>query len=248
MELKALQSIGLSEKAAKIYLSTLSLGTASIQDIAKKAEIKRPTAYIYVEELVKDGLLEKYPSGKKETFKAVDPIMLEKRIERQLQEAKNLIPDLQAIQNQMSGRPKISFLEGREALEQIYQEICNANQIRFWSDLRAVEKNFQEMFIKIAEAVNKNETRTREIIADTSEAQKSSKHYASIAGKTYSSRIATKTPGIFNDNAIYDDIVVIFKIQGHNVFAIRIEEKAIADTMKTMFDMAWDSATPFIGR
>ncbi len=248
MNLSILTSLGLSEKAAKIYLATLSLGVATVQDIALKAEIKRPTAYIHIEELFREGLLEKYPSGKKEFFKAADPIRLEKRAERQLKEVHELVPELHTIQQQMTGRPHVSILEGRKALDLIYRELQEANQIRFWSDLAAVEKNFSDKFIEIAEAVNKNEIRCREIIADTPEAKKSSKHYATIAGKTYSSRLATKPSGIWNDNSIYDDVVAMFRIQGYNLFVIRIEEPVIANTMKTLFDMAWDSGTPFVGR
>ena len=54
MNITLLTSIGFNEKTASIYLAALSLGTASIQDIAKKADIKRPTTYNYIQELVHD--------------------------------------------------------------------------------------------------------------------------------------------------------------------------------------------------
>ncbi len=248
MNTDALQKLGLSEKGAKIYLAALSLGVASLQDIAARAGIKRPTAYLHIAELVEGGFMERIPSGKKELFKAADPVVLEKRAEREFQEIKNIIPELKMFQKEVVGRPQISIMEGRKALEQIYNEICQANSIRFWSDLSAVEDYSQEMFIEIAEAVNKNEIRTREIIANTSEAKKSSKRYAATAGKTYSSRLASCSPGIFNDNAIYSDTVAMFRIHHHNLFVILIKEPTIAETMKTMFDMAWESGIPFVGR
>lgn len=247
MKLDSLQNLGLSEKAAKTYLATLSLGTASIRDIAAKAGLKRPTVYLHLAELIAQGLIEKYPAGKKEYFKAADPHILEKRAEAQLADIKRLVPELLSIKNQITGRPQISILEGRTALEQVYREISEANSIRFWSDLSAVEVNFQDMFIKIAESVNHNEIRCREIIADTPEAKTSSRRYAATAGKTYSSRLATK-PGIHNDNAIYGDTVAMFRIHQNNLFVILIKEPTIAATMKNIFDMAWESATPFIGR
>ena len=46
MESKAFEYLGLSEKAAKVYVATLSLGTASIQQIARKSGLKRPTTYL----------------------------------------------------------------------------------------------------------------------------------------------------------------------------------------------------------
>lgn len=38
-----LQSIGLTEKEAKVYAAILELGTATILKISQKAELKRPT-------------------------------------------------------------------------------------------------------------------------------------------------------------------------------------------------------------
>lgn len=243
-----LQKLGLSEKGAKIYLATLSLGVATVQAIAARAELKRPTVYVHLKELLAAGFVEIVPSGKKELFKATDPVNLEKRAEREYEEIKKIVPELKFLQKEVIGRPLVSVMEGRKALEQIYKEICQANNLRFWSDLGAVEDYFQEMFVEIAEAVNKNEIRAREIIADTAEAKKSSKRYAATAGKTYSSRIAARSPGIFNDNVIYGDTVAMFRIHHHNLFVILIKEPTIAETMKTIFDMAWESGKPFVGR
>lgn len=247
MHTTALQNLGLSEKAVQIYLATLALGTASVQDIAQKSGLKRPTVYVHLEELERHGLIHKYPQGKKEYLRAADPKKLESRAENQLQEIKKIIPELVSLQNTVSGKPQVSVLEGRKGIEQVYEEICTANSIRFWSDLRAPEQHFLEVINKIADAIAVNEIKTKEIVADTPETKKSVKRYAVSAGKTYSARIATK-PGIQNDNAIYGDTVAMFRIHQNNFFVILIKEPTIAETMRTMFDMAWESATPFVGR
>lgn len=39
---RVLEKFGLSEKEAKIYLATLELGQATVQQIAKKAGLVRP--------------------------------------------------------------------------------------------------------------------------------------------------------------------------------------------------------------
>ncbi len=247
MKLEILQNLGLSEKSAKVYVAALSLGTAPIQEIARKAGVKRPTAYLHVQDLLERGLIEIYPSGKKEYFKAKDPASLSKLAEHQFKAVQSLVPELENLQREVVGRPKVTILEGRRGIEEVYNEICAANSIRFWSDLRAVEERFLEMFNKIAEAVATNEIATKEIIADTPEAKKSSKRYAITAGKTYSSRVATKS-GIQNDSAIYADTVALFRLHQNNLFVILIKEPTIAETMKALFDMAWESATPFVGR
>ncbi len=248
MKLETLERLGLSEKAAKVYLAALSLGTATIQDLAHKANIKRPTAYLHVEELLNEGLLKKFPSGKKEYFQAAAPETLKKRAEQQLATVEQLLPELQQLHATVKGRPRISILEGQKALRQIYKDITKANNIRFWSDLEVVETDFKDVFTDIAESINRNQIRCRELLRDTPETKKSSKQFAAIAGKTYSSRIATTQYPIYNDNVIYDDVVVLFSIYRYNLFAVQIHEPTIAATLKSLFDLAWESAEPFIGR
>ena len=51
-----LTNLGLSEKSAQVYVAALSLGTSSVQTLAKKSGLKRPTAYSYIEELLQEGL------------------------------------------------------------------------------------------------------------------------------------------------------------------------------------------------
>ena len=136
-------------------------------------------------------------------------------------------------------------MEGELALKRVYDEICHANSIRFWSNLATFENLFKENFDKISAAIHEQKIQTREIIANTPEARKSSKKYAARAGTTYSSRIATKD-GIQNDNAIYGGVVALFRIHQLNFFVVRIEDQTIADAMKSLFDMAWQSAEEFI--
>lgn len=247
MNITVLKNLGLSEKSAQIYLTTLSLGTTTVQAIAHKANLKRPTVYLHIEELLRDGFIEKIPLGKKDYFRATDPKILEQRAQHTLSSIQAALPDLQALQSVAGGKPSVRVLEGEAGMTQVYQEIAQANSICFWSNLSSFEQQFPEMFTKLSSAIATNQIRTREIIADTAEARKSSKRYAQLAGKQYSSRVALGGE-IQNDNAVYGDVVALFRIYDFNLFVIRIEDKTIANTMKTMFNLAWTSAEPFIGR
>ncbi|MEK7102940.1 MAG: hypothetical protein AAB870_01175, partial [Patescibacteria group bacterium] len=88
---------------------------------------------------------------------------------------------------------------------------------------------------------------TKEIIDDTPDSKRASRNYADIAGSTYSSRLAT-VQGIENDNAIYGNVAALFRTQGVNLYVIRIEDPAIVNALKALFDMAWQTAKPFIGK
>ena len=47
-----LKNLGLSEKAAQVYLASLELGEAPVQKLAERAGLKRTTVYYVLEELV----------------------------------------------------------------------------------------------------------------------------------------------------------------------------------------------------
>ena len=55
--IKNLKEIGLSENQAKVYLACLQLGQDSVLNIAKSAELKRPSVYLLLEELENKGLI-----------------------------------------------------------------------------------------------------------------------------------------------------------------------------------------------
>ncbi|MDH5597095.1 MAG: helix-turn-helix domain-containing protein, partial [Candidatus Peregrinibacteria bacterium] len=223
MDLSSLTSIGLSEKSAKIYIASLNLGVSTVQRIAEKANIKRPTAYLHIQELLKDGYLQKIPMGKKECYAACDPQILRDQLHKNVQAFDSALPELRGIYKGFQGKLRVRVLEGQKALDAVYDDICNANQISFIADLISFEKSFQGAFDKISTAIRDKEIRTREIIPNTDEAKKSSKRYAVNAGKFYSSRIATNGP-IHNDCAIYGNTIAFFRINEFNLFVILIEE------------------------
>jgi sugar-specific transcriptional regulator TrmB len=247
MDTTILEQLGLSKKAATIYLAALSLGIASVQDIANKTKMKRPTAYLHIQDLLDQALVEKVLVGKKVYYKATDPQLLHQRAEQNLAAIKEALPELEALKATTVGRPQVRFLEGEKALREIHKDIAQANTIRFIADLQSFESLFADSFNLLSSAIQENQIRTREIIPDTPAARRSSKRYAAIAGKYYSSRIATSGP-IYNDTAIYNDTVVLFRIHEQTPYVVVIQDATIAATMATVFDMAWKSAEPFIPR
>ncbi|MEK7574766.1 MAG: helix-turn-helix domain-containing protein [Patescibacteria group bacterium] len=239
-----LQNLGLNEKAAKVYMAALALGTSSVGKIAQKAGLKRPTVYLYLDELLKKSFIQRVCIGKREYYRAVDPKVLQKKLEDGLSEWKQQIRELELLQQENQGKPSVSVFEGEEGLLQMYEEIKNTKELIFWSDLSSVEKRFPEIFRKINQATIDNRIFTREIIADTPEARQSSKRWATTAGEMYMSRLASGP--IFNDNVIYGNVVAFFRLQEQNLFVVRIEDVTIAETLKTIFEMAWRSAKPFM--
>ncbi len=237
---------GLTAKETEVYETLLFLGTASILDIAEKSSLKRPTVYLQIDELKKKGLVEQIPIGKKTYFRAADPKNLEELAEQQLKQIQEVMPKLQHLKERQAGRPKITFLEGREGIKSIYRELTKASDIRFWCNLEAVSDLFPGDVDEIAQAVKKKKVPVQEIIGDTPGNRKACRHFHKLAGKTYTPRHALPEHKFENDNFVYGNVVAVCRLLDNNLFVVRIEDPTIAQTYKTLFDMAWKAAKPFL--
>jgi len=124
MEIKQkLEEIGLTGKKADVYLAILQLGKATVVQIAKKAQIKRPTTYDILEDLVAKNLISQSFAGKKRYFVAESPEALKSLLKKQEEKVNQLMPELTSLFNITPHKPKIRYFEGREGLRQIYEEI-----------------------------------------------------------------------------------------------------------------------------
>jgi HTH-type transcriptional regulator, sugar sensing transcriptional regulator len=134
-----LAGIGVSEKAAKVYLAALGLGNASVQTLSEKAGLKRPTTYLHLQELLDAGLLEKAPIGKKEYYRAANPDILAEQAETRLALIKESMPELRELQSATSGKPGVRVLVGKQGAEQVYREIAQANIFDFGRNLQCLK-------------------------------------------------------------------------------------------------------------
>lgn len=126
--LKSLLELGLNEKEARVYLASLELGPATAQQIAAKAVVVRPTAYVAIAGLFKRGLMSQVTRGKKQYFQPEKPDRLAQILEmekRQIldreQKLKAALPLLQSLVVTAGNRPEAKFYEGEEGLESLRQ-------------------------------------------------------------------------------------------------------------------------------
>lgn len=240
MKIEALTALGIDQKAAKLYLAALAQGTSSVQNLAEKSGLKRSNAYLHIEELVQQGLMQKVPIGKKELYRAAAPSILLSRSQLAVAELKAALPELEALQS-VTQKPQVTILEGKQGIRQIYQEMTQANNLRLWSALANINRLFADEVEVVAQAIHTNQIHTREIINGSQEHKRASKSFAAIAGKTYSARIDTAN-SIPNDNILYGDVTTLIRIHEFDLYVVRIEDPQITRGMQALFDLAWSSA------
>ncbi len=125
---KLLKSLGFSESEATLYLTSLEMGPASVQDLAKRARVSRVTTYAVIETLTKQGLMSSVEKGKKKLYMAESP-------DRVLSFVQSRVKDMEATLHEVEGslhelklaqrgeKPVVRLFEGPEALKAIQDDV-----------------------------------------------------------------------------------------------------------------------------
>jgi sugar-specific transcriptional regulator TrmB len=131
MELE-LRKLGLTEKEVRVYLAGLELGPSSVQNIAKKSDLARPTAYEIIKSLEKKGLFVETKEKKKRYFLAQPPkrilglLRIQKReIEEREREFIRIIASLEAKYSKE--KEGVQVFKGTESLKLLEEIISFAS-------------------------------------------------------------------------------------------------------------------------
>lgn len=244
-----LKQLGLSDKEAKVYLAVLELGPSPVIEIAQKAEINRPTAYVQIEYLINMGLMSSYTKGKKQFFAAEPPERLQELVrirEREASEQRGrlgeIMPQLQAIFDTAEERPKVRFYEGREGIRSMAADIFSkkTKEIYTISSLDLIKNVLsQEEISEIEHLRAKYKIQVR-FLYNYSKGALTSSRYPTVEDRFIPSEKFPITSGV----DIYQNKVSAFALKGKMVGVI-IESSEIADTMRSLFNLAWEASEKY---
>lgn len=250
---KILEKIGLSEKEAKVYLAALELGAATVQQIAKKADVLRPTTYLILEAMLKKGLMTSADKGKKTLFNAEPPEQLEKYLDHQMHALEDVrtdlgkvLPDLEAIYNLTGERPKVRFYDGVEGLEasedDLYRNLTKTDSMYSFSPLDELERSFPDNRTvqpakRLERGVWVNVIYTCHGGAIPQASSKQEKRTARFLPKD-------KFPFRSLVTIIPGKRIQIASLVGR-YFGVLIEDAEVANTLKVIWDLAWEAAEKY---
>ena len=239
---KDLQAVGLQEKEAKVYLAALELGKGTAQQIALKADIKRPTAYVIMEGLMERGLVSSYYEGKKQYFVAENPERLLDLMETQKQEMekkekpfREVLPQLQSINNRQKDKPVVKYYEGREGVVSMVRDCtksAHGQEVSMAYSRDAIDAVFDKKTLEglSQERLSQN-VKVRTLYTwDSGEFE----HLP----KTEDVRLSREEFPIDCDIAIYDDKIRISSLKSR-IVGVVIEDKEISKAFKAIYELAW---------
>ncbi len=245
-----LQKIGLTEKEAKIYLAALQLGGDKVQEIAVKAGLKRSTAYVILDELKQKGLIfhEKKPGA--DIYVAVNPDALKHMMDDRKKSLDEALPFLRAMHAGEKSKPQVQVFEGVEGMKHIYLDTLwkSKGEILFFSSIKKIYEvfpNILDEWLTDKTGQRAKNRRTRELInPETVDIEYGQKSIADNPN-TQIRVIAKDERHQFwaTDNAIVDDKIMMVSLEG-KLFTTVIQNNVLADTMRTLYELAWQSALP----
>jgi HTH-type transcriptional regulator, sugar sensing transcriptional regulator len=134
----ALQYLGLTEKEAKVYLALLQMGKGSVPAISLKAEVKKPTTYVILDELRKKGLVTIIPRIKKVLYVAESPRKLLVEQKEKEETISEKMPELLAIYNLQEEKPAVKFYQGKKNVGELYREIMEEKELCVYGSIAAI--------------------------------------------------------------------------------------------------------------
>jgi len=241
---KELQKIGLSDKESKVYLAALELGQASVQNIARKADVNRATTYSILEALIKKGLCSTTEKEKKVFYFTSPPESLlsifelkRKQMETEEDAFKNLLPDLNSIFNKQADKPTVRFFDGRQGLlnsvAEFYREKSEPNEpVRMLYNKDLIEKVIDE----------KERQKFRKIRLSREIKSKVIYNYETGVLKTnvdgQRRKVNLQEYPISCDIEILGDAVLFVPLTD-KLHAVLIKDRQIAETIKILYNLAW---------
>lgn len=241
--LSLFKKIGVSDKAAKLYFMALSSGADTVQNLAKRAETKRATAYVSIAELLKFGLMSSFIKGKKSFFIAAPPDQLLKIVEnreaqlsRERQEIELAIPELRAIYQKPEGKIAVKYYEGKEGIMRMVKDFLHEAagqtiQMIYPMDRLAALFSKEELGA-LVERRHQKKVKTEVLFTfESGEVEDTANgHRIKIDGGKYP---------INADIAIFKDKIRIASL-GKHLSGVVIEDAAITETLRSLFQIAFD--------
>lgn len=245
-----LQSLGLTEKEARVYLAALELGQASVQKIAAAAHLPRPTCYLQINTLSQRGLMSSVEEGKKRLFIAEPPEALLTLFQREAEEVRakqealaNMMPELKS---RMTGDelPKVRLYEGLEGLEAMRRELLKLKNTEWYvftgSDYysKAVPQELRLLQLK---RLTDRKLKCKAIVSSEKADNKITSELKYFFERYWVPTSKYQAPG---EIAIFENKIALLSYDRHPI-GVMIENRSIATVMKSFFKLAFERAQMF---
>jgi len=237
------RNLGLTTKAAKIYLAALELGEATVQQLAQKSELKRTTLYYILNELIETGALIYTKAGKKSYYIPEQPANLLKRARERISNFEDSLNFLENKIGYINKRPRVYFLYGSSGFKQVWDLILNTKEKEY--RIITQGENFldyvKERYIvdEIIAKKKKLNVLSKQLISDSAYARKI------VAKDSKENRVSKTLPPAYKipfTEIITESLVAFISPKFNNMIFV-VENYDFSKTRKSLFEALWYSTS-----
>lgn len=232
----------LTEKEAYIYLATYQLGSAPASSIARSAKQQRVTTYGILKKLCTRNIASEKKQGKTSFFSVISPEELVSKHEKDIIEAKKLLPELMALAalwNEIDMRV-FSGLHWIESLYDLTLKQADSSLYSILWDLKIDPRLDWYFFDKYVPRRKQQKNFIYKILANNAKNKQLHQHDK----KEYRSSILIDELIIGDSHEIllfWTQSVAIALHTPNNMMGVLIESKALYTTLFWLFRYVWNS-------
>lgn len=242
-----LTDVGFSQKEAAVYLALSSLGEATASEVAKKADIKRPTVYATLETLKARGFVHQTKQKGQTKFLAEKPdaILLHAKTRAARLEAH--LDFFRALFKGTRKHPRIFFYSGPDGFKMIWKKLFSSgiSEYLIMTDPQEMTGFVKESYITdtIIREKKKRGIKSRQILSFSEYGKKIMEKDA------LENRASKMMPHLYRfpfTTIIFGDHVALISPLSEN-FIVIIESEAYAKSQRAFFEALW-SLLPAVKR
>lgn len=237
-----LKALGLSESEAQVYLASLEVGPASVQDLAKQARVSRVTAYAVIEHLASRGLMSSVEKGKKRLFSVESPERLVAVMQARLQDMKSTLHEVEESLHELKlvqrgAKPVVKMFEGEDAFKAVFDDFAatRPDALDEFGNYEMIREHVSsDDFVK-GVFPHLRQAKRRVIMATSNKKE-------SRVDKGNTLFVSAKQHACHGDVLIYGKNKVALSSLVGKPISVIIESEPIAEMMRSLFSMAWKHA------
>jgi len=244
-----LLTCGATEKESRIFLDLVEHGESIASLIAKRTKIKRPTAYLALQELLRLGIVSSRSIKGVTYFKSLSPEMVSRVITNKAEKeydstktaAKLLKSHLDGIKHPERdfGAFDITTMDSMETTyAQLEEAIMSGDFCAVFNPQVALQTpRIRDLVVGFLESTSKTKPKIREIFPAGSDTD----FYTQLINNpNHEFKTIEKDRLIVSDVIIFDGAVVLNNYEHDLESSIKIKEPGLYKTMQTVFDMLWE--------
>jgi len=241
---KILVQNGFTPKEAKVYMSILEYGQATMSMIARKTKLERPTVYDIVSRLENKGYANTIKTKGIKQVTVTPPNIIIESIKNSLNQAEQILPDLMEMAYKSPIKPRIKFYEGKKGLKQVLTEYSLAyDETYVFSDYSTYPRDVLAFIYKkiIPERIRRNSFTKMLVINNPKhiDVKKNEKKYFQ------EHRLINFPTGTGLENLevlLWENKIGFLSFGNNEMFGMIIESKSISQMLKNVHCLIWQNS------